>query len=269
MLTYDEFEGKAVLSEASLKKTWEYNKQYDCANITAYRQYDGFFESETYSVHEVDCEHQKLRDDEHPNHKELNLLTKNDKKKRNASLLFKLKAYGYTMISIVGRYPENGKTIKEKGFWVVNTKNDSNFFKNIQSLGEEFEQDTVLCIPKGTVDNEAKAYLWSCTDNVCNFVKPIHAKREFKTPHYGEEGLDFTSYIKGKPYYFGDDEGQVTEVSNYVGSYSNASVLKSLSLKDWKDLTESELEVYDVYGVGELEEEAPKKKRSTYHHAHW
>lgn len=84
---------------------------------------------------------------------------KNENKIRTRNLKAKLLGLGYGVTAIDGNYIEDFSTpqsheVQEDSFFVVNIKDDSNFFNNCIELGEFYNQDSILVKPKG-----GKAYL--------------------------------------------------------------------------------------------------------------
>ena len=140
----------------SLLDLWRENEKYDCAVVTYFRIARDCGKGEIYS----DIENEA----------------------RNRSLSAKLLVKGYKIISVLGILKEGDKNQNIEGFYVVNDcgnvidiinkinkikKTDEVnleavnkcedelvelrevFFEYIKKLGEEFEQDSVLLIPKG------------------------------------------------------------------------------------------------------------------------
>lgn len=85
---------------------------------------------------------------------------RNENKVRTRNLKSKLLALGYGVTAIGGNYIEdfgtpNTEEVQEDSFFVVNLKDDPNFFKNCIELGEFYNQNSILVKPKGD-----KAYLY-------------------------------------------------------------------------------------------------------------
>ena len=167
---------KQVLNESSLSRLWKHNIEHDCAAFTAFRKGEDCGTGREY--------------------------TKKENKQRNKSLKAKLLSAGYGVTAISGVYPEGGVTQKEESFFVVNLKDDANFFAKIAKLGEKFEQDSVLLVPKGAIDNSGeKAYLIGtnhCPNNWLGFGK----KEVFNRGRLGYDSPIYTSKVNGRPFIF-------------------------------------------------------------------
>jgi hypothetical protein len=127
-----------------------------------------------------------------------------ENQQRNRSLLAKLTDKRYGVTSVEGSYIENMGTDKqievgEHVYFVVDANDDGNLEKNLRELGEYFDQDSILFIPKG----KTEGILIGTT------------KREIDSPKYGErkslpnaiwgKNGQFMTKIKGRPFYFKED----------------------------------------------------------------
>jgi len=165
------------LKESSLSRLWRHNLAHDCGALTAFRKYTVC--DETDGV----------------------LLTKEDNIKRNKSLTAKLLSKGYDVTRLIGKYPEGGIERKEISYFVVDKKDRGNLEQDMRELGEEFNQDSVLIIPKGAITNEAQAYLIGtnhCENNWLDYGK----KQVFERGRLGYDSPIYTSYINGRPFIF-------------------------------------------------------------------
>lgn len=126
-----------VLNESTLNRIHSHVMEHDCSVITAFR--NSF----------VNC----LDDDN--DEERLNIRTnKNINKTLKAALL----SLGYGVTEVKGTYIENYLSdneieVKEDSYFVVNLKDDPDFFDNIIKIGEILCQDSVLIINKGGDDN--------------------------------------------------------------------------------------------------------------------
>lgn len=194
-----------ILNESSLSRIWSHNVDYKCAALSAFRKFEDCGRGIQY--------------------------THKDNQKRSKSLKTKLmvKDYGITVLS--GMYPEGGKSVKETSFFVVNLNDDSDFFENIIKLGEKFDQDSVLIIPKGAIDNKAKAYLYGtnkCEDNDIGF----HDKYTFEKGKLGKSSKIYTSFVNGRPFIFEYFERDVIKPGSGFGIWMMHLVAKM----DWKNI---------------------------------
>jgi len=195
---------RSYLKESSLSRLWKHNEDHDCAALTAFRTAEDCGNGEKYS------------------HK--------DNMKRNKSLLAKLKSANYSVTTLKGKYPEGGKSVTEISYFVVNISDNNNFFKDIRKLGEEFDQDSVLLIPKGAINNTSTAYLIGtnhCENNWLGYGK----KENFNKSKLGYSSEIYTSYINGKPFIF-----EATDNDNLVGNGFTNIVVHNIAKKHWKDL---------------------------------
>ena len=160
---------KYIIAEGGLSRNWSHMQEHDCALISAERN------SYTY--------------------------------KENLARGHELEAFimeaGYGYSAERGSFIENFKTpqaieVSEKSLFVVNLQDDPGFFDRIAELSEQFEQDSVLMIPKG---GKGAYLLGTHPDN--------------KFPPYGEtitvgdfrggvEG-EFMTRTGGRPYVFKEE----------------------------------------------------------------
>ena len=124
---------------------------------------------------------------------------------RNRELKAQLLTDGYAVTKIDGNYIENFGTKKaievaERSLFILNRNEEPDFFKKMAVLGEEYEQDSVLMIPRGGGLTGGKdAYL-------------LGTKPGGEYPPYGEEDsvgklkmgeeAEFMSRVGGRPFTF-------------------------------------------------------------------
>ncbi len=150
---------KVFINESSLSRLWQHNDLHDCAALTAFRNAPDCGKGTPY--------------------------TSKENAQRNKSLMAKLKSKGYGITKLHGTYPEGGRVGKEISYFVVDLKDTGRLEKDVMSLGEEFEQDTVLYVPRGAMapsekgDNPAKGYLIS-TNHCDNNWLSLHLKTREK-----------------------------------------------------------------------------------------
>jgi len=126
--------GPQKINETSLSRIWHWTEKHDTAIITASR------------VKNENC--LEIIEGEEKGQ----IFTKEENKERNKDLYAVLieKKYGVTKVD--GNYIENfetpeAKEVSEDSLFVVNLRNDENFFKTIIELGKFFCQDSVLLKP--------------------------------------------------------------------------------------------------------------------------
>ncbi len=182
---------KEVFTESSLSRLWRHNESHDCGAMTAFRK-------------AYDCGEGKE-------------LTRKDNQKRNAALAADLKREGYGITKIMGTYPEGGKTVNEVSYFIVDLNDTGNLEKDLKRLGEKYDQDSVLFIPKGAIQNKTKSYLIGtnkCENNWLGYNK----KEVFGKGKLGYSSPIYTSKINGRPFIF----ESFTISDTIFGSSSNA-----------------------------------------------
>ena len=198
------------LNESSLSRVWRHNEKYDCAAMTAFRKARECGEGEVY--------------------------TNKENKARNKSLLAKIQAKGYGATSLSGAYPEGGKVTKEISFFIVDLNETGNLQKDLVKWGKEFEQDSVLFIPKGAIQNKVKAFLIG-TNNCPNNWLGMGKKEIFnKGGKLGYSSTVYTSYVNDRPFIFEDVECNHYPPGNGYGYIS----LNKVAEKDWVELIEED-----------------------------
>lgn len=193
------------LNESSLSRLWRHNESHDCAALTAYRNAPECGSGERY--------------------------TNKQNRQRNKSLLAKLKSDGYSVTTLQGVYPEGGETKKEMSYFVVDIEDKGNLLKDAQKYGEEFDQDSVLFIPKGAIKGEGdKAFLIGtnkCDNNWLGYGK----KELFNKGRMGYDSPIYTSKVNGRPFLF-EDVG--SEFHNNTGF--GVWAMHLCAKKHWSDI---------------------------------
>lgn len=198
---------KDVLKESSLSRIWSHNHEHDCGAITAYRTAADCGKGGKYS--------------------------RSDKQKRNKSLSAKLRSKGYGITRLVGKSTEEGVPVKEIAFFVVDLNDIGNLEKNLRKIGEMFDQDSILFVPKKAIENKAKAYLIGtnhCPGNELNYGQKIL----FNKAKMGVSSPIYTSYVNGRPFIF-LVEGKMCE---FPGNGFGWWALHIMAKKDWRDMPE-------------------------------
>jgi len=186
--------------ESSLSKVFGYNSNYDCGALTAFR--DNYTNSENYQ--------------------------------RNRKLKAQLVSSDFIVISGKGKFIEKGKDgedipVWEDSFFIVDKNNTGELRNLIISLGEEWEQDSILYMPKGMMNNEVKA-------EIIGTSKEENAEPKYKEVMYldsskfGKEGKYFSSFINGRPYYL-ESFNILQKPRTNMGRWS----LKLMLEKHWSD----------------------------------
>ena len=193
------------LNESSLSRIWGHNQKHDCAAMTAFRDKRDCGKGEPY--------------------------TNKENKFRNKSLLAKLKVKGYGVTSLKGVYPEGGKTKKEESFFIVDLNDTGDLLKDVKNLGKEFEQDSILYIPKGSINNEDNAFLIGtnkCENNWLGFGK----KEFFKKGKLGVSSKIYTSKVNGRPFIFEHVGSEFQNPGNGMGVWA----MNVMAKKHWTEL---------------------------------
>lgn len=194
------------LTESSLSRLWKHNENHDCGAITAFRKYEG-------------CDNTGRE------------FTKKENLQRNKSLLAKLLSKGYSVTSITGVYPEGGTSSKEESFFVVDIKDNKSLLNDLKKLGESFNQDSILFVPKGSIAGLDKAFLIGtnhCPNNWLGYGKT----QIFNKAKLGYDSLIYTSFVNGRPFLFENYEKEFSLPATGFGNWS----LQLNSIKEWSEI---------------------------------
>jgi hypothetical protein len=201
---------KEYLNESSLSRVWKHMKEHDSGTITAFRD-------------KRDCGNGK--DYVH-----------NENLKRNKSLLAKLQSKGYSITRAKGQYIENygsskAKEVGETVFLVVDIKDNGNLQKDLIKLGLDFEQDSILFMPKGGTFGTLIG------TNKCPDAYPgFNIKKTLKNPIFGDKGVFFTR-VNGRPFTLKEGSETISSPEGYFGKWG----CYLLSNRDWNDITDEEI----------------------------
>ena len=193
------------LQESSLSRLWSHNEKHDCGAMTAFRVAAECGEGEKYS--------------------------KSDNAKRNKSLLAKIKSKGYGATTLKGRYPEGGKSVTEISYFIVDLEDGGNLENDMKKFGEDFEQDSVLFVPKGAIQNKSKAHLIG-TNHCKNNWLGYHKTETFNKGKMGYDSPIYTSYVNGRPFIFEEVCDGILNPGNGMGWWS----LHSVADKHWSKI---------------------------------
>ncbi len=162
-----------------------------------------------------------------------------DNKKRNRSLNANLLSLGYRITKVKGGFIENigeedEKEVDEDVFFVEDWKDRGRLKEDLISLGEKFDQDSILFIPKSNIEDvkvgDVSSFLigTSRDDN-----KELKYGEEIKFPvlKLGKGDNQFITKIKGRPFYFKECLNEY-ECSGNLSRYAHLTIAK----RDWKDL---------------------------------
>jgi len=200
---------KEYLNESSLSRVWKHNDNHDCGAMTAFRKVGDCGDGNEY--------------------------TRKENNARNKSLLAKLKTKGYGIIKLKGKYPEGGVTRNEDLFFIVDLKDNENLLKDMKKFGEQFEQDSILFISKGSVGKKNNAFLIGtnhCKNNEIKFGQKISFEKGMK---FGYESPIYTSFVNGRPFIA---ESMDSEITGVPGNGMGWWALELVARKNWTELIE-------------------------------
>jgi|TARA_R110000824_G_scaffold170181_2_gene347454 hypothetical protein len=160
---------KYLLTESSLSRIYGHIMDHDSAILTAFR----------------------------------NEYSKKQNYKRNRELKAQLLSLGYGVTKVAGSYIENFESpqaveVSEQSYFVSNRKDAPGFVESIKSLGEQYEQDSVLIIPEGGKD----AYLIGTREG--NDFPPFGDQISVGDLKMGRSA-EFMSKVKGRPIVFKEE----------------------------------------------------------------
>ena len=133
---------------------------------------------------------------------------------------------GYGIKNVQGSYIENfgsldpakiPREVKENSYFVVNLKNDPQFFDEIVDLGKRYCQDSVILVPKG-----GEAFIHGTNRG----VYPGLDQKETIGQFMGGETGEFMSRIGGRPFVMKEDE-ETKIYNDYSGKQRQAIKLMS------------------------------------------
>jgi len=160
---------KFILTESGLSRIYGHIMEHDSAILTAFR--NEYTNAENYQ--------------------------------RNRELKAHLLSMGYGVTKVDGSYIENFETpqaieVSEQSFFVSNRSDSPGFFEDIESLGQQYEQDSVLIIPMGGKD----AYLIGTREG--NDFPPFGESIAVGGLKMGHED-EFMSRVGGRPIVFKEE----------------------------------------------------------------
>jgi hypothetical protein len=176
------------INESGLSRVYKHMLEHDCGIITAIRYAE-------------DCGKGRI-------------YTKEDNLKRMRSLESKLHNERYDLTSMQGGYIENygsdeAREVKERVLFVVDVDNKNNLFNDLKQLGEEFEQDSIMFIPKIGTQKEIKSILYGT--NHCEKAYPGYGKSKYYTERMMGHTGEFFTRVKDRPFIF----DKLLEINHY------------------------------------------------------
>ena len=166
--------------------------------------------------------------------------------KKNRSNNKDLSAYllgrGYGIKNVQGSYIENfgsldpdkiPREVKENSYFVVNLKNDPQFFDEIIDLGKRYCQDSVILVPKG-----GEAFIHGTNRGIYPGLDQKETIGQFR----GGETGEFMSRIGGRPFVMKEEEETKT-YNDYSGK--QRQVIKIMSKRVLGEIEEMRLALED------------------------
>lgn len=163
-----------VLNESGLSRVYEHTQRHDYGTISAFR-------------YAPDCGAGKP-------------YTRQQNMQRTRSLLAKLRALGYGVTAIKGKFREGeGREVSEESFLVVDMQDKGNLRSHLLALGEEFEQDSV-------VYGNPRDGAWLVGTNHCpkgSDMPEYGQQKHIGDLTLGKSGM-FYSSVRGRPFVIED-----------------------------------------------------------------
>lgn len=181
------------VDERGVSRVWRHMKEHDTGTITAFRYAKDCGEGDVY--------------------------TKSQNKGRNKQLLAKLQSKGYSVTAVQGKYIENfgtkdAREVGENVFFVVDIQDKGSLQKDLRKFGEEFEQDSILFIPKpgdlGQLIGTNK-----CPNGYPGYGKTV----SLKNPVFGQGG-EFMTKVNGRPFILKEEFEQIHPPGNNMGMWA-------------------------------------------------
>ncbi len=144
----------------------------------------------------------------------------------------KLMSLGYRLTDVQGVYIENFKKenqieVKEHVFFAVDWKDKGNLREDLFNLGEEFNQDSVLFIPKGG----KTSYLTGTNHTGFPGYKVV---KEYPILKLGKDDYEFLTRVNGRPFYFKKISESMNE--KYCGSAMSLGYATVEAKRDWRTI---------------------------------
>jgi hypothetical protein len=185
------------LNESSLSRVHQHIVSHDTAMLSAFRN---------NPADDSEC-----GEGAEPSQEE-NTGTLSVNKRRNRDLKATLLTLGYGVTKMDGSYIEGFDTpeaieVAEDSFFVVNLKDNPNFFSDIRQLGVRFCQDSVLLIPQG---GKGASLLGTNNGDFPGLGENI----ALGDLSLGEEA-EFMSRVRNRPFTFGEGLDTYSQLSRY------------------------------------------------------
>ena len=160
--------------------------------------------------------------------------TREENVQRNRSLLSKLRQRGFGVTGARGSYIENYGTdqaieVGEDVFIVIDIRGRGFLRNSLIALGEEFEQDSVLYVPKPG-DRGMLIGTNQCPGGYPGYRKTVM----LKNPVFGKEG-EFMTRIQGRPFVLSEGTQYLAPAMGFFGKWGESL----LANKNWEDIDDT------------------------------
>ena len=202
------------INKSSLSRIWSHMKNHDSGTITAWRDKRDCNTGEVY--------------------------TKGEKKARNHVLLSNLQKQQFSVTKVKGTYIENyntpdAKEVGEDVYLVVDINDKGNLKETLKKLGEVYEQDSILFIPKGGKTGELIG------TNKCEYGFPGWNKTKIlKNPIFGKSGEMMTK-IKGRPFILKEDVTYIPSPSDNMGKWA----MSLIDINGWESFYNQNRDIFE------------------------
>jgi len=105
-----------------------------------------------------------------------------------------------------------------------------NLLKDLKLFGKEFEQDSILFIPMGSIKGEDNAFLIGTNHCENNWLR-YDQKEIFNKGRIGYNSPIYTSYVNGRPFIFEECDREILNPGNGMGRWA----LSLFAKKHWKE----------------------------------
>ena len=161
------------------------------------------------------------------------IITKKQNRARNMILLADIRKNKYVITKVKGRYIENYGSDNEievgEEVYFVNDLNDKGGLKKkLIELGEKFNQDSIMFIPKGAT----KGMLIG-TNHCPNGHPGYHKIANLDHPIFGKKG-EFMTKIRNRPFTLKQIKEEIMPPVTNMGRWG----ISILADKDWRTLAE-------------------------------
>jgi len=202
---------RQYLNESSLSRLYKHMLNHDSGTITSFRDEERNDDGEVVLSY-----------------------TKDENKSRNRVLLAKLKQK-YNVTKVKGSYIENmgskfAKEVGEDVYFVVDNLDRGSLESDLKRLGQEFNQDSIMFIPKGG------------TKGILHGTKKDEFSGKFAGLQFGEKVVfpkavwgkenEFMTKIRNRPFTFTESVIDIPPTKGFFSKWGE----HALSKQDWRTL---------------------------------